>query len=48
MNDVETPEKKEVKILKCLKCGKEYIYDSTSKYCPECHGALEKATTYVG
>ena len=48
MKDVETPKKKGVTILKCSKWGKEYIYDSTGKYCPECHGALEKATACIG
>jgi len=38
------PEGQEVKILilKCEKCGEEYIFDSTSRICPECGGILEK------
>ncbi len=46
MEKKQEPERKEVKILKCIKCGKEYIFDSVSRYCPECKGAL-KAETVV-
>ena len=34
-------ELKEAKILKCIECGKEYIFDSFSHRCPECGGALK-------
>jgi len=40
----EGPERKQVKILKCAKCGKEYIYDSVSRSCPECRGSLKEET----
>jgi rubrerythrin len=44
MKTKEEPEGQEVKILilKCEKCGEEYIFDSTSRNCPECGGILEK------
>jgi Zn finger protein HypA/HybF involved in hydrogenase expression len=35
---------KEVKILKCVKCGKEYVFDTLSQKCPECEGTLKKGT----
>lgn len=35
------PEQKKVKILKCVKCGKEYIFDSNHQICPECNGQLK-------
>ena len=35
---------KEEKILKCEKCGKEYVFDSISQKCPECGGTLKKVT----
>jgi len=41
MERKEGPERKEVKILKC---GKEYIFDSVSRNCPGCKGALKKET----
>jgi len=41
MEKKEEPERKEVKILKCEKCGEEYLFDSTSRICPECKGALK-------
>lgn len=44
MERKEGPERKEVKILKCVKCGKEYIFDSVSRNCPGCKGALKKET----
>ncbi len=34
----------QVKILKCDRCGREYIFDTNSRICPECKGTL-KATT---
>ena len=37
--------RKEVKILKCVKCGKEYIFDVLSQKCLECGGALKKEIT---
>jgi Zn finger protein HypA/HybF involved in hydrogenase expression len=42
----EEPEPKQVKILKCEKCGEEYLFDSTSRICPQCKGVL-KAETVV-
>jgi len=44
MKTKEEPEGQEVKILilKCEKCGEEYIFDSTSRICPECGGILQK------
>jgi rRNA maturation endonuclease Nob1 len=33
--------RKEIKVLRCIKCGKEYIYDSVSRRCLECGGTLE-------
>ncbi|MBM3119990.1 MAG: YgiT-type zinc finger protein [Chloroflexi bacterium] len=36
----EEQELKQVKILKCEKCGEEYLFDSTSRICPQCKGAL--------
>ena len=33
---------KELKILKCEKCGKEYVFDSISQKCPECGGTVRK------
>jgi Zn finger protein HypA/HybF involved in hydrogenase expression len=44
MEKKEEPEQKEVKILKCEKCGEEYLYDSTSRICPECKGTLKIET----
>jgi len=46
MEKKEEPERKEMKILKCEKCGEEYLFDSTSRICPECKGTL-KAETVV-
>jgi Zn finger protein HypA/HybF involved in hydrogenase expression len=40
----EEPELKQVKILKCEKCGEEYLFDSTSRICPECKGVLKAET----
>jgi hypothetical protein len=42
--DKEGREKKEVKILKCEKCGKEYLFDSVSQYYSECGGILKTET----
>ncbi len=36
MEKTEVLKQKEVKILKCEKCGKEYVFDSISQKCPEC------------
>ncbi len=44
MEGKEEPEQKQLKILKCTECGKEYIFDSVSKYCPECRGLLKEET----
>jgi threonine synthase len=44
MKTKEELKQKEVKILKCTKCGKEYIFDVLSQRCPECGGTLEKET----
>jgi len=44
MERKEEPGLKQVKILKCVKCGKEYIYDSVSRRCPECQGSLKEET----
>ena len=44
MEKKEELKQKEVKILKCVKCGKEYIFDVLSQKCPECGGALKKET----
>jgi len=43
----ESPEPKEIKILRCKKCGKEYIYDWASDICPECKGALKEGTNII-
>jgi hypothetical protein len=40
----EDPALKQVKILKCEKCGEEYLFDSTSRICPECSGVLKTET----
>jgi predicted N-acetyltransferase YhbS len=37
-------QRREMKILKCVKCGKGYVFDSVSQKCPDCHGALKKET----
>ena len=47
MERKEVEKQKEVKILKCVKCGKEYIFDSASQNCPECGGALKKNTAVI-
>jgi Zn finger protein HypA/HybF involved in hydrogenase expression len=44
MERKEEPRQKEVKILKCMKCGKEYIFDALSQKCPACGGTLKKET----
>jgi predicted N-acetyltransferase YhbS len=44
MEEKEGTQQKETKILKCVKCGKVYIFDSVSEHCPDCHGALRKET----
>ena len=42
MENKEETKHKEVKILKCIRCGKEYIFDSDHKRCPECKGDLQE------
>ena len=44
MKKKKNPEGQKVKILilKIEKCGEEYIFDSTSRICPECGGILQK------
>jgi Zn finger protein HypA/HybF involved in hydrogenase expression len=37
-----------VSVLKCERCGEEYIYDSYTRICPTCGGILQKAETIVG
>ena len=37
-----------VPILKCDRCGEEYIYDSYTRVCPACGGILHKAETILG
>ncbi len=44
MKGEEKLKPKEAKILKCVKCGKEYVYDMLSRRCPECGGGLKKET----
>ena len=44
MEERQATKQKEIKVLKCAKCGKEYIFDSVSQHCPECGGALKKGT----
>jgi len=44
MEREEELKQKEVKILKCAKCGKEYVFDTLSQKCPECGGNLKKET----
>ena len=41
MLEEERPEWKQVKLLKCAKCGRAYIFDSFSQRCPECGGTLQ-------
>lgn len=36
-----------VSVLKCERCGEEYIYDSYTRICPACGGMLQKAETIV-
>ncbi len=47
MERKEGPQRKEIKILKCVRCGKEYVFDSVSQNCPDCHGALKKETLVI-
>jgi hypothetical protein len=42
METKEGPEQKKVKILKCVRCGREYIFDSDNRTCPECKGKLKE------
>lgn len=42
MEKTEVLKQKEVKILKCSKRGKEYIYDTISQKCPECGGTIKE------
>jgi Zn finger protein HypA/HybF involved in hydrogenase expression len=42
MERKEESKLKKVKILKCVNCGKEYIFDSDHQYCPECKGVLKE------
>jgi Zn finger protein HypA/HybF involved in hydrogenase expression len=44
MERKDEKQQKTVKVLRCAKCGKEYIFDSVSRTCPECKGALKLAT----
>jgi predicted Zn-ribbon and HTH transcriptional regulator len=44
MERKEGPQQKTVKLLRCTKCGREYIFDSVSRTCPECKGALKQET----
>lgn len=44
MEEKEGAQSKEMKTLKCIKCGKVYIFDKVSKHCPDCHGALKIET----
>mgnify|MGYP001095081437 CR=1 FL=1 len=44
MEKKEELKRKEVKILKCVKCGKEYIFDVLSQKWTECRGTLKKET----
>ena len=37
-------QQKTVKLLRCAKCGKEYIFDSVGRTCPECKGDLKQET----
>jgi Zn finger protein HypA/HybF involved in hydrogenase expression len=36
-----------VSVLKCERCGEEYIYDSYTRICPGCGGMLQKAEIIV-
>jgi len=40
MQMVKETGQKEVKILKCERCGSEYVFDSVSQHCPKCRGNL--------
>jgi Zn finger protein HypA/HybF involved in hydrogenase expression len=44
MERKEGTQQKPVKLLLCAKCGREYIYDSVSRTCPECKGVLKQET----
>ena len=44
MQEKEGAQGKEMKILKCVKCERVYIFDSVSEHCPDCHGTLKKET----
>ncbi len=44
MESAKKPQRKEMEILKCANCGKEYIFDSVSQNCPQCKGTLKKET----
>jgi rubrerythrin len=44
MERKEELKQKEVKILKCVKCGKGYVFDVLSQKCPECGETLKKET----
>jgi Zn finger protein HypA/HybF involved in hydrogenase expression len=36
-----------VSVLRCERCGEEYIYDSYTRICPGCGGILQKAEIIV-
>jgi predicted N-acetyltransferase YhbS len=40
MAEQEGTQSTQMKALKCLGCGKVYIYDKVSGHCPDCHGTL--------
>ena len=37
-----------VLVLKCERCGEEYIYDSYTRICPACGAILQKGETIMG
>jgi hypothetical protein len=47
MSREATSKRKEFKILKCIKCSKEYIFVNDIHKCPDCEGVLKAGTAYV-
>ena len=43
-DELKERERKEVKISRCTKCGKEYIFDTFSHICPDCGKTLKVKT----
>lgn len=41
MEKKKSTEGKQAKVLKCTNCGKEYIFDNSSRNCPACGSSLK-------